>query len=155
VYPPIIRPPSGVGFTLLRYVIADSTYNTKMAAGAVLEQTPNAGSMVKSDRIVYLVINMRGEPLVKFPDIVNNSSLREAEAQLTVLGFSLTPPFRVENQPRDFVVGVKQGMRDLHAGQMVSRDRALTIYVGEGEIDSTEVEEVYELEEEVGAELDF
>ncbi len=134
----------------LRVVISDSMFNAKLPAGAVIEQTPRAGNLVKSERRVYLIINMKGEPMVKFPDIINNSSLREAEAQLKVLGFSLTPPERIAGQPRDFVVGVKQGMRNLHAGEMVSRERALTILVGAGEIDSTEVEE--EIEEYPSAE---
>lgn len=139
----------------LRYVIADSMFNSKLAAGAVIEQTPRAGNMVKSGRRVYLIINMRGEPMVKFPDIVNNSSLREAEAQLQVLGFSLTPPERIDGQPRDFVIGVKQGMRNLHAGEMVSRERALTICVGAGEVDSTEIEEIVDPDRAVDVELDF
>lgn len=139
----------------LRYVVADSMYSSKMSAGAVLEQTPRAGSKVKSGRVVYLTINMKGEPLVKFPDLVNNSSLREAEAQLRVLGFSMTPPERVGGQPRDFVVGIKQGTRTLHAGEMVSRDRALTIRVGAGEEDSLEVEDLYDVESEVNIDLDF
>ena len=117
----------------LRVEIADSMYSAKAKPGAVIEQTPRGGSQVKSGRIIYLTINMKGEPMVKFPDIVRNSSLREAEAQLKVLGFSLTPPKRVEGQPRDFVVGVRQGTRELYAGQMVSRDRALTILAGAGE----------------------
>lgn len=139
----------------LRVVISDSMFNAKLPAGAVIEQTPRAGNFVKSGRRVYLIINMRGEPMVKFPDIINNCSLREAEAQLTVLGFSLTPPERIEGQPRDFVVGVKQGMRGLHAGEMVSRERALTIIAGAGEIDSTEIEKDSVAESPTTIELDF
>ncbi len=141
----------------LRFVIADSMYNAKLPAGAVIEQTPKAGKKVKSGRKVYLTINMKGEPMVKFPDIINNSSLREAEAQLRVLGFSLTPPERVEGQPRDFVIGVRQGMRNLNGGEMVSRDRALTIRVGAGEEDSLEVEKLYNVDHpaDVDVDLDF
>ena len=139
----------------LRVVISDSMFNAKLPAGAVIEQTPRAGNFVKSGRRVYLIINMRGEPMVKFPDIINNSSLREAEAQLTFLNFSLTPPERVYGQPRDFVVGVRQGLRNLHAGEMVSRERALTIVVGAGELDSTEIVEDSLLDSSKEVELDF
>lgn len=141
----------------LRYAVADSMYNAKMPAGVVLEQNPRAGSRVKSGRVVYLTINMKGEPLVKFPDLVNNSSLREAEAQLRSLGFSLTPPERVEGQPRDFVVGIRQGARAIHAGEMVSRDRALTIRAGAGEAeDSLEVDDLFDVDAaDAGVDLDF
>jgi len=139
----------------LRVEIADSMYSAKAKPGAVIEQTPRGGSQVKSGRIIYLTINLKGEPMVKFPDIVRNSSLREAEAQLKVLGFSLTPPERVEGQPRDFVVGVRQGARDLYAGQMVSRDRALTILAGAGESDSLEMDTLYNVEQESAADFDM
>ena len=139
----------------LRVEIADSMYSAKAKPGAVIEQTPRGGSQVKSGRIIYLTINLKGEPMVKFPDIVRNSSLREAEAQLKVLGFSLTPPERVEGQPRDFVVGVRQGARDLYAGQMVSRDRALTILAGAGESDSLEMDTLFEAEPEGAADFDM
>ena len=139
----------------LRYAVADSMYNPKIPGGAVIEQTPRAGSFVKSGRIIYLTVNMMGEPMVKFPDIVGNSSLREAEAQLRVLGFSLTPPDRIDNQPRDFVIGVRQGLRNLNAGEMVSRERALTILVGAGEVDSISEEELFDVETEVDATLDI
>lgn len=139
----------------LRVVISDSMYNAKLPAGAVIEQTPRAGTFVKSGRRIYLIINMRGEPMVKFPDIINNSSLREAEAQLSFLEFSLTPPERVYGQPRDFVVGVRQGLRNLHAGEMVSRERALTIVVGAGEVDSTEIAIDSLLDSPKEVELDF
>lgn len=141
----------------LRYAVADSMYNAKMPAGVVLEQNPRAGSRVRSGRVVYLTINMKGEPLVKFPDLVNNSSLREAEAQLRSLGFSLTPPERVEGQPRDFVVGIRQGSRAIHAGEMVSRDRALTIRAGAGEAeDSLEVDDLFDVDAaDAGVDLDF
>jgi len=139
----------------LRVEIADSMYSAKARPGAVIEQTPRGGSQVKSGRIIYLTINQRGEPMVKFPDIVHNSSLREAEAQLKVLGFSLTPCERVEGQPRDFVVGVRQGARDLHAGEMVSRDRALTILAGAGENDSLELDSLFDAGPESAADFDM
>jgi hypothetical protein len=46
------------------------------------------------------------------------------------------------------VIGVKQGARDVHAGETIPRDRALTPVIGGGEIDSTmyEDEEDFDLE---------
>jgi hypothetical protein len=53
------------------------------------------------------------------------------------------------------VVGVRQGLRNLHAGEMVSRERALTIVVGAGELDSTEIVEDSLLDSSKEVELDF
>ncbi len=116
-------------------IVADSTYKKSAKPGTVLEQTPKAGSLIKRGRIVYLTINLNGEPLVKMPDIVGNSSYREAEITLKALGFKLTAPQYVEGADKDQVLKIKQGRRDVHAGEMVSRERAITLYVGAGEIE--------------------
>lgn len=121
----------------LKGIVADSTYSSSAVPGIVLEQTPKSGSEVKSGRVIYLTINLNGEPMVKMPDLANNSSLREAEAQLKALGFKLTPTMLIEGEPKDFVIGIKQGMREVYAGEMVSRDRALTIVAGAGETEDS------------------
>lgn len=137
-------------------IVADSAYRASAAPGTVLEQTPKAGSEVKSGRVVYLTVNLNGEPLTKFPDLVGNSSLREAEAKLKALGFKLAPYKYVDNEPKDFVIRIKQGMRDVQAGEMVSRDRALTLYVGAGEAEDTLVNDTGIIErEETPADFDI
>lgn len=137
-------------------IVSDSTYSEKSSPGVVLEQTPKPESEVKSGRIIYLTTNLNGKPLVKMPDLANNSSLREAEAQLKALGFKLTPTMLVEGEPKDFVIGIKQGMREVYAGEMVSRDRALTIVAGSGEAeDSLEVDTSYIEESTVDFDIDL
>ena len=135
-------------------VVADSSYSQSAVPGEVLLQTPEGGSIVKSERVVYLTVNLRGEPMVKMPDLANNSSLREAEARLKALGFHLSPPELVEGEQEGWVLGVKQGLRLLNAGEMVSRNRALTSVVGAGlEEDSLITDTLIIEEEEV--EFDF
>lgn len=113
-------------------VIGDSTYSPGHKPGAILEQSPAAGSVVKSGRIVYLTINLNGKPLVTMPDLVNNSSWREAEAKLRALDFKLSPAQEVEGYPKGLVIGIKQGAREVHKGDRISTERALTILVGAG-----------------------
>lgn len=116
-------------------VIADSTYKKSAKPGAVLDQTPKAGNLIKQGRIVYLTINLNGEPLVKMPDLVDNSSYREAEITLKALGFKLTAPTYVEGVEKDRVLKIKQGKRAVRAGEMISKERALTLFIGAGEIE--------------------
>ena len=116
-------------------VITDSTYKKSAKPGAVLDQTPKAGSLIKQGRIVYLTINLNGEPLVKMPDLVDNSSYREAEITLKALGFKLTAPTYVEGVEKDRVLKIKQGKRAVQTGEMISKERALTLYIGAGEIE--------------------
>jgi beta-lactam-binding protein with PASTA domain len=118
-------------------VVGDSVFVRDAAPGIVLEQSPVANSKVKSGRIVYITINLNGDRPVKLPDLINNSSLKEAEAKLLALGFKLAPAKPITGYPKDLVVGIKQGLKELQAGDMVSRDRALTILVGAGEMTDT------------------
>jgi beta-lactam-binding protein with PASTA domain len=121
-------------------MVSDSVYNKYAAPGAVLEQSPKAGYEVKGGRVVYLTVNYVSEPMAKLPDVVSHGSLREAEALLQSQGFKLTPHKLVMGSPKDLVLGVKQGGRDVHAGEMIPRTRMLTLVVGGGEVDSLAVE---------------
>ena len=116
-------------------IITDSTYRKSAKPGSVLDQTPKSGTLIKSGRIVYLTVNLNGEPLVKMPDLVGNCSFREAEITLKSLGFKLTAPQYVEGADKDQILRIKQGKREVHAGESISRERALTLYVGAGEIE--------------------
>ena len=64
----------------LKAVAIDSSYVKGMPPGAILEQNPAGGSKVKKGRTVYLTINMDSAPKVSVPDIMDNSSLRQADA---------------------------------------------------------------------------
>lgn len=116
-------------------IITDSTYRKSAKPGSVLDQTPKSGTLIKSGRIVYLTVNLNGEPLVKMPDLVGNCSFREAEITLKSLGFKLTAPQYIEGADKDQILRIKQGKREVHAGESISRERALTLYVGAGEIE--------------------
>ena len=118
-------------------MVVDSVYDKHAPKGSVLEQTPKSGFEVKGGRMVYLTVNLNGEPMAQLPDVVGHGSLREAVALLQSLGFKLTPHKPVIGRPKDLVIGVKQGTRDVHAGETIPRDRALTLVIGGGEIDST------------------
>lgn len=117
-------------------VVSDSVYDKYAAPGSVLDQMPKAGYEVKAGRVVYLTVAMKNMPTVALPDVVSHGSLREAEATLRSLGFKLTDNELVEGKPLELVVGVKQGGKEIFAGDMVPRDKPLTLLVGAGEVDS-------------------
>lgn len=123
-------------------MVTDSAYDKHVSPGAVLAQSPKPGCEVKSGRVVYLTLNMHGVPKVEVPDVVGRGTLRETVALLESMGFKLTPHERVMGQPNDLVLGLKQSGHKLYAGEMVPRDRMMTIIVGGGEIDTTAVDEL-------------
>ena len=130
----------------LKVQVVDSVYNKRARPGAVLEQSPKEGYEVKGGRVVYLVLNLMGEPTADLPDVVGHGSLREAVGLLQSMGFKLTPSQTVMGQPKDLLIGVKQGGRKVSAGQTLSRERPLTLVVGGGVIDTLEVDEFDDLE---------
>lgn len=123
----------------LRIMVSDSGYNKRFAANSVLAQSPNAGSFVKEGHVVYVTVNSPSSPTFAIPDVVDNSSFREAEAKLTALGFKLLPPQYVSGE-KDWVYGILCRGRRVSTGDYVSIESPLTLLIGSG---------TYELDEEI------
>ena len=116
----------------LHAMVVDSSYHKGMAPGCVLDYTPAAGRRVKSGRNIYITVNTERTPTVALPDLVDNSSLREAQAKLTAMGFRLAPVELVHGD-REWVYGIKSGGRNVYAGERVSIDVPLVLQVGNGD----------------------
>lgn len=117
----------------LKVVIVDSNYVKGMPAGAVLEQKPASGAKVKKGRSIYLTINTGEVPKVAIPDIIDNSSFRQAEARLRALGFKLTEPEYIEGE-KGWIYGVKYNGKELTTGEKIPREAVLTLCVGDDEL---------------------
>jgi hypothetical protein len=115
--------------------------------GEVTSQRPHADATVKRGRKVYLTISSGNQPMVNIPNIIDNSSVRQAEAQLIALGFKLTEPEYTSGNV-DWVYGVSYKGRELKRGEFVPEGSELTLIVGGGG-KSTRV-----LEDTIGVALD-
>ena len=116
----------------LELMVADSGYNKQLPADHILVQTPNPGMKVKLGRTIYVTVNSPSSPTFPIPDIVDNSSYREAEARLTALGFKLLPPKRIMGE-RDWVYGILCRGRHVNTGDQVSIESPLTLLIGNGQ----------------------
>lgn len=131
--------------------VNDSGYNKSKPAGCILAQLPGAGMQVKAGRTIYVTINSLESPRIAIPDLIDNSSYRQAQAHLQAIGFKLFPPIYVEGE-KDWVYGIKQGNCDLQTGDMVSTEQMLTLVIGmgvedeEGEVLGDSVEATLKLE---------
>ena len=123
----------------LEIVVTDSGYNKRLPADCILTQSPDAGLTVKAGHTIYVTINSSNSPSVAIPDVVDNSSYREAEAKLISLGFKVLPPQYVTGE-KDWVYGVTCNGRRVSAGERVSIEQPLTLQIGSGQ---------YGMEEEV------
>jgi beta-lactam-binding protein with PASTA domain len=100
---------------------------------------------VKQGHVVYVTVNSPSSPTFAIPDVVDNSSYREAEAKLMALGFKLQPPQYVSGE-KDWVYGILCRGRKVSTGDYVSIESPLTLLIGsgtyelDGEIDDIEPE---------------
>lgn len=110
-------------------IVVDSTFVKELSPGIVLEQKPEAGMRVKEGRTVYLTINTCEVPRVRIPDIIDNSSVRQAAAKLKAMKFKLTEPELVPGE-QDWVYGIKYRGRKLKSGDRVPFEALLTLCIG-------------------------
>ena len=118
------------GFTV---EVNDTGYVKTLPSGTILEQMPAAGTRLKAGRVIYLTINAANSPTLALPDIIDNSSLREAQAKLSAMGFKLAPPKYVAGE-KDWVYGIQAGGRSYTTGQRIPVDVMVTILVGNGHV---------------------
>ncbi|MBQ7420228.1 MAG: PASTA domain-containing protein [Prevotella sp.] len=132
----------------LNIVVSDSGYQKSLPADCILAQTPGFGTKVKSGHTIYVTVNSPSSPTFAIPDIVDNSSFREAEAKLTAMGFKLTEPQRVVGE-KDWVYGIICRGRRVSNGDRIPIDFPLTLMIGTGGYDDEDaslntVEPTYE-----------
>ena len=128
----------------LNIMVTDSGFNKRLPANCILAQSPGEGTMVKEGHMIYVTVNSPSSPSFAIPDVIDNSSYREAEAKLTALGFKLLPP-KVVMGEKDWVYGILSRGRRVSTGDMVSIDSPLTLMIGSGMYDQGE--DVDEFEE--------
>lgn len=134
--------------------VTDTGYVKTMDANCILVQMPGAGTKVKEGRTVYVTINSTTSPRLKIPDIIDNSSYREAQARLTAVGFQLGEPKVIDGE-RDWVYGLIVDGRDMHNGDMVSIESLLTLVIGNGTTEDEDADDmVLDVPETEGGEED-
>jgi hypothetical protein len=113
-------------------VVSDSTYNTSKPGGIIFDMTPTHGAVVKEGRSVYLTVNTNRPPMRIIPNLIDNSSLREAEAKLRAMGFVLAENDTIEGE-KDWIYGIKYNDVSLQNGDEVPLGATLVLEVGGGD----------------------
>lgn len=122
-------------------MVSDSGYNKHMPADCILAQTPGGGMRVKQGHVIYVTVNSPSSPSFAIPDIVDNASVREAEARLVAMGFRLMPAQLVDGE-KDWVYGILCRGRRINNGDRVSIDQPLTLMIGRGYGDADDYSDV-------------
>lgn len=112
--------------------IQDSAnYNPKYPKYSVIEQKPSAGSQVKENRKIYLILNPSGYRKVEVPNILKRT-LRQAKPQLEALEFKLGSMTYVDNIGKDVVLGMKHDGKTLKPGTQLPLTSTIDLVLGNG-----------------------
>lgn len=116
----------------LRCEVFDSTFVAGKKPSEILEQTPVAGSKVKSERTIYVSINSTTPPKVTIPDLVDNS-VRQAEATLKSIGIKVSNYEYVPAEYKDLLIGIKHDNLPIKPGDKLTVGSTVSLVVGRGQ----------------------
>lgn len=114
--------------------LLDSVYDTRLPAGAVINQNPRPGAKVKPGRTVYVTINAFTPRMVTIPSLTDNS-VRQARTTLNGLGITNITERRIPSDYHDLVLGVIYKGKRLSPGARVPVDAGITLEIGQGVTD--------------------
>lgn len=115
----------------LRYEVIDSVYSKNVQKGCIVEQDPVAGSLVKEDRIIYIVTNASLDRMEALPNVVD-ISLRQAITTLEAADFKVVKITTKPSEYKDLVLGVYLSGKSVNPGEMIRAESGLELYVGSG-----------------------
>lgn len=133
---------------LLEAAVVDSVYDPKKKGGVVLAQDPVEGSMVKEGRKIYLTVYRYSAPMVKLPDVIDQS-LPLAIAKLNSYGFKVGELVPRASDCTECVVGVELRGKAISAGARLSKGARVDLLVGQESLgEPTQMPSLYGLTSE-------
>lgn len=116
---------------MLRFKVIDSAYVKDVRAGAIIEQTPEAGWEVKRNRTIFLTIAAATPEMINMPRLTD-ISLRQA---ITIMEMSGLRPGEVRYKPSQYADVVLEqwlGEEVVESGNKVAKGTAIDLVVGLG-----------------------
>ncbi len=110
----------------LRYELAAKRSNEAFPPDFVIDQTPNAGMIVKPNRKIYITINTTSTPTVVVPE-VQDLSLRNATIQLQNSGLQVGNVTYESSRFRNSVL-----RQSVPSGRRVTQNTTVDLIVGDG-----------------------
>ena len=116
----------------LRSEVQDSSnYNPNYPKGAVIEQDPLAGSQVKEDRKIYLILNPSAYRTVAVPDVIRRT-FRQAKPTLEALGFQIGTMLYEDDLGKDEVLEIRHNGQIIEAGTLLPKTSRIDLVLGNG-----------------------
>ncbi|MBT8266061.1 MAG: PASTA domain-containing protein [Bacteroidia bacterium] len=116
----------------LQIVVQDSAnYNPNYPRFSVIEQLPEAGSLVKEDRKIYLTLNPSGYKKVAVPKIIRRT-IRQARPTLEALEFEIGNITYIDDIGKNEVLAIKHKGKTITPGTMLPKTSKIDLVLGNG-----------------------
>ena len=115
----------------MRWQLSDSVYVASEKPGAVVNQNPEAGSKVKENRSIFLIINALAPEKVKMPDVVG-VSFRQAKTMLESQGLNLGQLTYVPDIAKDYVLQQQYRGQEIRKGTEIVKGAEIELVLGRG-----------------------
>jgi len=114
-----------------RYNIIDSVHIDGYIPGAVIEQIPAAGSLVKENRNIHITIKAIAPEKVQIPNLVDYS-LRNAKVILESYGLAAGELIYVPSEYRNLVIQQLHKGKPVEPGTVVIKGSVIDLHIGQG-----------------------
>jgi len=115
----------------LRYKIIDSTHNSSVEKGCVVEQNPPPEFRVKKNRTIFITINAFNPETVRMPDLVG-VTLRQAKVIIENAGLKLGRLTYVPDIAINNVLQQKYKGMNIEAGDSIIKGSIIDLILGRG-----------------------
>lgn len=117
----------------LELVVLDTIpFNSTIKPYAIVEQDPIPNQNVKNGRKIYVQINAGDYDTVKFPDIKEGTSLRQAENMLRSAGLIVGEKTYKKYEYKDVVLGLVYKGRPIAVGDVLKQHSKVDLILGDG-----------------------
>ena len=117
---------------LVMQIQDSANFNPNYPKYSVLEQNPVAGSKVKEDRKIYLILNASGYRKVEVPNILKRT-LRQAKPTLEALEFKIGK-ITYRDAIGEGVMSMSHNGKPLKPGALLPLTSQIDLVVGNGEL---------------------
>ena len=117
--------------THLRFEIIDSIHTSDVPMGTVYEQIPAAGSKVKKQRKIFIILNAKNKRMVAMPDL-QDLSVRQATTVLQSAKLNLSNIIYVPSEFKNVVIGQLHDGKEIEPGAKIQEGSDVVIMVANG-----------------------
>lgn len=115
----------------LEAMVIDSLYLADKRGGEIVDQEPIPGTSVKTGRKIYLTISRYGAPMVKLPNIIDQT-LPLALAKLNSYDIQVNQIINKPSDCTDCVVGMELKGKKIDVGTKMPKGSKIDLIVGAG-----------------------